>query len=177
MTATLLARVPGAAPTLPPEVDLRTEGRGRLAVRRLLAVLGTAVILVVLTGHPASARFADSVTLASPTVGTHTVVAPAQVEAKPICTTTVDPTTGASTTVMTLKIEWWQSTSPRVTGYAITAYPTGGTAYELMRTGPTDETYVVADQGLIASQPRFTVTTLTAYGWTKTSSMTAVPRC
>ena len=177
MTATLLARIPGAAPTLPPEVDHRTGWRSRRAVRRLLAVLGTAVVLVVGTGIPASAGFADTTPLASMTAATLTVAPPTQVEALPICTTTVD-NRGQSTTVMTsLKIEWWQSTAPRVTGYLITAYPTGGTSYELMRTGATDETYLVTDQALVDSKPRFTVTTLTAYGWTKTSSMTGIPTC
>jgi hypothetical protein len=146
-------------------------------VRRVLVVLATAAAVVLGICAPASALFGDRATLPTMTAETHTVIAPTQVEAKPICTTTVDPSTGATTTRMTLKIEWWRSTSPRVTGYLITAHPKNGTPYEFTRTGSTDEAYLVADDALVAAEPRFTVTTLTAYGWTKTSAMTSVPRC
>jgi hypothetical protein len=146
-------------------------------VKRLLTTLGVGLTIVLVTGVPALATFADSAALASMTISTATVAAPTQVEAKLLCTTTVDPTTGTSTTTRTLKIEWWRSTSPGVTGYAVTAYPRGGPPYQLVVTGPTDEAYVSADEELISSDPRFTVTTLTSYGWTATSPKVGMSGC
>jgi hypothetical protein len=147
--------------------------------RRLAVLAGTVLAMMVGSSLPASATYADSVSLTgSPmSIATGTVAAPTQVEAKPTCTTTYDPLTGTSTTSATIKIEWWQSGSRGVSGYLIMVYPAGKPAYELTRTGRTDEVFEIADQQLLDSKPRFSVTTLTSYGWTAESTRTATVIC
>jgi hypothetical protein len=137
-------------------------------IRRGLLVLGLPVAVAVATvasTAPAQATFADSAAV-STTISTGTVAAPTRVEAKWVCTTTTE-----------VKIEWWRSTSPGVTGYLITVHQADGSSYELARVGPTDEIYYHADEQLYAAQPDFSVTTLTSYGWTAQSLMAEVSTC
>jgi hypothetical protein len=110
------------------------------------------------------------------TIGTATIAPPTQVEAKAICTTTVDPVTLATTTTTQVKIEWWRSTSPRVTGYRVTAHPAGGSPYTLITTGSTDEVFL-PDTDLLASNLRISVTSLTSSTWTAESAKTPVQKC
>jgi hypothetical protein len=139
-------------------------------LRRLL-VLVTLVGAIVAGTDAAQASFADSATVtATPmSIATDSVAPVTHLEAKMIVCTS--PTSG------TMKIEWWRSTSRGVTGYVITAYPASGPAYELIRTGPSDEAFISADPALLASTPRFTVTTLTSYGWTAVSGKTSPVSC
>jgi hypothetical protein len=144
--------------------------------RRVLSVIGLTVAVLIGSSVAASATFAESVALTT-TVGTATIAPPTQVEAKAICTTTVDPVTLVSTTTTTVKIEWWRSTSPRVTGYRVTAYPAGAPAYVLRTTGPTDEIYVDDNPSLHASGLRISVTTLTGTTFTAESVKVPVTSC
>jgi hypothetical protein len=134
--------------------------------QRLLTTLGLALAVVIGTSIPASASFGDTAALPSMAVGTAMIAAPTQVEAKLLCTTTP----------RTLKVEWWRSASRGVTGYLITVHPTSGAPYQLA-TGVTDETYLTADDALISSNPSFTITTLTSYGWTATSAKVGITQC
>jgi hypothetical protein len=143
--------------------------------RRIANLLGLTVAMLTGGMLPASATFSDSVALTT-TVGTATIAPPTQVEAKSICTTTVDPVTLRSTTTVQVKIEWWRSTSPRVTGYRVTAYPAGGSPYTLTVTGPTDEV-AVYDSNVLASNSRITVTSLTQSTWTAESGKSPVLPC
>jgi hypothetical protein len=143
-------------------------------IRRGLLVLGLTVAVTLGTAGstaPAQATFADSAAV-STTISTGTVAAPTRVEAKWVCTTTPE-----GTTTTEVKIEWWRSTSPGVTGYLITVHEADGSSYELARVGPTDEIYYHADEQLYAAQPDFSVTTLTSYGWTAQSLMAEVSTC
>src|SRR5687768_12865171 len=110
--------------------------------RRALTLAGLTAAVLIGTSIPASATFSEAVAI-STTVGTATITPPTGLEAKQLCTTTVDPITLAPTTTVTdLKIEWWESTSPRTTGYRVTVHPAGGAAYTLATTGRTNEIIV-----------------------------------
>ena len=65
--------------------------------RRALTLIGLTAAVLIGGSIPASATFSEAVTV-STTVGTATIAPPTQVEAKNICTTTVDPVTQATTT-------------------------------------------------------------------------------
>ena len=109
-----------------------------------LTLIGLTAAVLIGGSIPASATFSEAVTI-STTTGTATITPPTQVEAKNLCTTTVDPVTQATTTTTQLKVEWWQSTSPRTTGYRVTVHPAGA-AYALAVTGPTDEVFLTRER-------------------------------
>ena len=147
-------------------------------IRRLFVLAGIVLATMVLTGLPASATFADSAAVPTMAVTTVTVQAPTQVEAKGTCTTTVDPITGVSTTTVNAKIEWWRSASPGVTGYRVTAHLNDGTSHVMATAGASaDEVFGSFDQSYLLYQPRFTITTLTSYGWTALSVKSNVLTC
>ena len=144
--------------------------------RRVLSLLVLTLAVLIGGMFPASATFSETIT-AAVTVGTATISPPTQLEAKSICTTTVDPLTLATTTTVTdIKIEWWESTSPRTTGYRVTVHPSGGAAYTLATTGQTDEIFV-APSSVRGQNPRISVTTLTATSWTAQSVLVGITPC
>ena len=126
MTAVLPARRPGAATELPPETDTQdevraenfhptirhhTHGRGGLnmtSIRRVAILIGLTLAVIIGAGIPASASFAESVTVNAPVgITTGTVAAPAGITVNDYCVTTTttvqqtvrrDPITGISTT-------------------------------------------------------------------------------
>ena len=142
--------------------------------RRALTLIGLTAAVLIGGSIPASATFSETVTIPT-TIGTATITPPTQVEAKNICTTTVDPVTQATTTTTQLKVEWWRSTSPRTTGYRVTVHPVGSAAYTLAVTGPTDEVFL--DANIAGQNPRISVTTLTGTAWTAQSPLTAIAQC
>jgi hypothetical protein len=143
--------------------------------RRALTLIGLTAAVLIGSSIPASATFSE--TVAVPTaVGTATIAAPQQVEAKYLCTTTVDPVTLTPTTTTQLKIEWWQSTSARTTGYRVTVHPTGAPAYTLGTTGPTDE-MLSSPASISGANPRISVTTLTGTNFTASSTMVRIEPC
>ena len=167
MTATLLARFPGAAPTLPPEVDRRTGGHARLAVRRLLAVLGTAVCLVLVTGIPAWAAFADTAGLAVP-MGTTTIAAPGNVVGNLVC----------SPTDSTMSVAWTASTSSHVSGYRVRVhFSDGRQQHAVVGAAATSWSAPITTYDATAYSIKFTVTTVTTYDWEKESVETGSFRC
>ena len=143
--------------------------------RRALTL--TAVTAAVLIGGnvPASATFSEAVTVPT-TVGTATIAPPTQVEAKTLCTTTVDPVTQVATTTSKVKIEWWASTSPGTTGYRVTVHPSDAPAYILTTTGPTDEVYT-SPTSIGGTDPRISITTLTGTNFTAASAQVPVEPC
>lgn len=142
--------------------------------RRALTLIGLTAAVLIGGSIPASATFSEAVTI-STTTGTATISPPTQVEAKNLCTTTVDPVTQATTTTTQLKVEWWQSTSPRTTGYRVTVHPAGSAAYALAVTGPTDEVFLSAS--VAGPNPRISVTTLTGTAWTAQSPLIGIAPC
>jgi hypothetical protein len=149
-------------------------------IRRLVVATGLATAVVFAGGAPASAGFSESAPLATTTVSTGTVTPASRVEVKNVtCTTTVDPLTGAVTSTVTAMVEWWRSTNtPGITGYRVTAHLSNGTTFVMAQTeAATYETYGSAPQSYLAYSPRFSVTTLTSYGWTAESAKSAVLTC
>jgi hypothetical protein len=144
--------------------------------RRIVTLIGLTVAVLIGATAPASATFSERVAVTT-TVGTASITPPTQLEAKYICTTAVDPLSGATTTTVTdVKIEWWESTSPRATGYRITVHPSGGTAYTLATTGQTNEIFV-NPSNVRGQNPRVSVTTLTGTSWTAQSVLTGITQC
>ena len=143
--------------------------------RRVLTLIGLTAAVLIGGSIPASATFSEAVAVTT-TVGSATIAPPTQVEAKTLCTTTVDPVTQVATTTSNVKIEWWASTSPRTTGYRITVHPAGGSAYTLAVTGPTDEVYV-SPSSIGGTDPRISVTTLTGTNFTASSVPTTILPC
>jgi hypothetical protein len=99
-------------------------------------------------------------------------------------TTTAGPgpneTTTVTTTVNTtlyVTVNWPASTTQRgVTGYLVNAHLNNASVYAMAQTaGLTTRADVDADY--LNYQPRLSVTTLTSYGWTATSALTAVLSC
>jgi hypothetical protein len=142
--------------------------------RRALTLIGLTAAVLIGGSIPASATFSEAVPI-STTIGTATITPPTQVEAKNVCTTTVDPVTQATTTTTQLKVEWWQSTSPRTTGYRVTVHPAGSATYTLAVTGPTDE--VLLSASVAGQNPRISVTTLTGTAWTAQSPLIGIAQC
>jgi hypothetical protein len=146
--------------------------------RRALVLLGLILAATIGGGAPASATFTDSQLLGTTTVATGTVAPPVRVEVKNVtCTTTVDPVTGAVTSsTVNAMVEWGRSlNTPGITGYRVTAHLSNGSSYVMAQTNATTyEAYGSSSQANLAYSPRFTVTTLTSYGWTATSARSAV---
>jgi hypothetical protein len=144
--------------------------------RRVLSLLVLTLAVLIGGMFPASATFSETIT-AAVTLGTATIAPPTQLEAKNICTTTVDPLTLAATTTVTdIKIEWWESTSPRTTGYRVTVHPSPGAAYTLATTGQTNEIFV-APSSVRGQDPRISVTTLTGTSFTTQSVLVGITPC
>ena len=143
--------------------------------RRALTLIGLTSAVLLVGGLPASATFSEAVAVTT-TVGTATITPPNQLEARYLCTTAVTPLTQATTTTVTnVKIEWWESTSPRATGYRVTVHPAGGSAYTLATTGQTNEIFVSPSS--VRSTDRISVTTLTGTSWTAQSALTGITQC
>jgi len=147
------------------------------AIRRILVLTGTVLAVMIGTSVSASATFSDAVARTT-SITTATVQAPTQVEAQGTCTTTVDPVTGLATTTVDIKIEWWRSPSPGVIGYRVVAHRSNGTSQVMATVGASaDQVLSNADQTYLKDQPRFTITTLTSYGWTAQSAASNVLTC
>jgi hypothetical protein len=75
-------------------------------------------------------------------------------------------------------VEWQPSTARGVIGYRVTAHLDNGTSYAMAQTdAATLEAYGQNDRTWLQHQPRFTVTTLTSYGWTAQSATSNVLPC
>jgi hypothetical protein len=76
-------------------------------------------------------------------------------------------------------VEWYRSATTRgISGYRVTAHLSDGRSYVMAQTdGSTYEVYGSAPRAQLASSPRFSVTTLTSYGWTATSELSRVLTC
>jgi hypothetical protein len=146
--------------------------------RRALVLIALVAGVLFASGAAAQASYTDTVALPTTSISTRTVQAPIQQEVIGWCTTTVDPVTGAVTSTVHAKVEWWRSTTPGVTGYRVTAHLNNGTSSVMATTDASaDEVFGNAPQAYLTYQPRFTVTTLTSYGWTAQSAMSNVLTC
>ena len=139
------------------------------ATRRLLAVLGLALSIVVGSSIPASAGFADTATLATTSVSTLTVVAPGAVTGKLTC----------GGTNSTMGVTWNPSGSKGVSGYRVTVlFSDGYQQTEDLAGGSTSSwSKSITTYNVTAYSVRYSVTTLTTYGWSTQSALTGSFRC
>jgi hypothetical protein len=86
-------------------------------------------------------------------------------------------TTVTKNTALYVTVNWPASTTQRgVTGYLVNAHLNNASVYAMAQTaGLTTSADVDADY--LYYQPRLSVTTLTSYGWTATTALTAVLSC
>ena len=148
------------------------------AIRRILILSVLTVAVIAGASVPAWATYADVQALPTTSIFTVTVAPPTQVEAKALCTTTVNPTTGATTTTVEAKVEWHSSVTPGVSGYRVTVFLANGTSSVVAQTGPAvEEIFPSVDTAYLSRQPRYSITTLTSYGWTAVSEKTGVLSC
>ena len=135
-------------------------------IRRGLILAGLTVAVILGASIPASAGFADSVAIRT-TISTATVAAPGNVVGKLTCGR---PATMAAT--------WTLSNAPQVTGYLVSVYFSDGFV-QTVQMGPTATSWsaTIDPYYVTAYTINYTVTTQTAYGWTKESAHTATFSC
>jgi hypothetical protein len=136
--------------------------------RRITVLIGLTVAVIVGASLPASAAFADSVTVPT-TVTTINVAAPS----------TVTVTGNCQGWWYTATITWSASTTPRgVTGYRVLAYLNDGTVSVVGETNAATRSMSLSvDSSNLGYQPRVAIVTLTSYGWTAESAKTGVISC
>jgi hypothetical protein len=138
--------------------------------RRVLTLIGLTVAVLIGSSIPASATFSEAVTVTT-TVETGTVVAPTAVAVR---TNNCHPVWGADVTV-----SWQPSTTARgVIGYRVIGHVSTGASAVIGDTTATATSLRFSfDQYYLQYQPRFTVMTLTSYGWTAESVQTGIVTC
>jgi hypothetical protein len=139
------------------------------AVRRLVAVLGLALTVVVGSSLPAAATFSDTATVATTSVATATVAAPGNVTGSLTC--------GSSNA--TMKVTWNPSGSPKVSGYRVIVHFSDGYEQSQVVSGATATSWTDTITTFNATKYaiRYSVTTLTTYGWFTQSGLTGSFRC
>ncbi len=140
------------------------------ALRRTAVLIGLTACVVVGSSIPASATFTDSVSHTA-SMRAATVAAPTGVSAR---VTRCHPVHPAEATV-----SWTGSTTTLgVTGYRITAHLNNGTSAIVAVTGSAARSFSTrVDRYYLQFQPRVSVSTLTSYGWTAESAMSAGLSC
>ena len=138
-------------------------------VRRVLAVLGLALTVVVGSSIPAAATFSDTAVLAISSGPTLTVAAPGDVTGTLTC--------GPSSS--TLGVTWIPSGSRGVSGYRVTVlYSDGFEQGEVVNGAATSGwSKSTTTYNVTAYAVRYSVTTLTTYGWFTESGLTGSFRC
>jgi hypothetical protein len=86
-------------------------------------------------------------------------------------------TTVTRNTNLHVTLSWTASNSPRVTGYVVNAHLGIDGSVFPMASATGTSTSAVQDADALYYQPRLSVTTQTAYGWTATSDLTALISC
>ena len=135
-------------------------------IRRGLILLGLTVAVIVGASIPASAGFGDSVVVRT-TIATATVAAPGNVVGKLTCGR---PATMSAT--------WSLSGTARVSGYLVSVYFSDGFV-QTVQLGPTATSWsaTIDPYYVTAYSIDYTVTTQTAYGWSKESAHTGTFQC
>jgi hypothetical protein len=135
-------------------------------IRRGLILLGLTVAVIVGASIPASAGYGDSVVVKT-TIATTTVAAPGNVVGKLTCGR---PATMSAT--------WSASGTARVSGYLVSVYFSDGFV-QTVQLGPTATSWsaTIDPYYVTAYSIDYTVTTQTAYGWSKESAHTGAFQC
>jgi hypothetical protein len=155
-------------------------------IRRTLILIGLTVAVVIGASVPASAGFERSVPVGTTTVGTGTVAAPAAVWMNDYCWTQTNYVWNATTLVYdttysylySTTVSWPASGSRGVSGYRIMAHLNTGQSFVMGETdAATRSVSATVDQWYLNYQPRVSILTLTSYGWTAETALTAVLTC
>ena len=135
-------------------------------IRRGLVLLGLTVAVVIGASVPASATFAEAVTVKT-TISTTTVAAPANVVGKLTCGRPA-----------TMQVTWALSGTARVSGYRVSVHFSDGFV-QTVQLGPTATTWssTIDPYYVTAYSIRYSVTTQTNYGWSKESPLTGAFQC
>jgi len=137
------------------------------SIRRIAVLLSIATAVLFGGMLPADAQFANSASLPTVEIASLDVAAPTGVS-------TSGSTCGTN---LNLKVSWTKSTTTRgVTGYEVTVYRGDGSTGTVTTTNASTTTY----SGTYArgfQTYRFSVTTLTSYGWTKESVLSGGFTC
>ena len=135
-------------------------------IRRGLILLGLTVAVIVGASVPASANYSDAVVVRT-TVNSTSVAAPGNIVGKLTCGR---PATMSAT--------WSLSGTTRVSGYLVSVYFSDGFV-QTVQLGPTATSWstTIDPYYVTAYSINYTVTTQTAYGWSKESAHTAAFQC
>jgi hypothetical protein len=135
-------------------------------IRRALILLGLTVAVIVGASIPASAGYGDSVVVKT-TIATTTVAAPGNLVGKLTC--------GRPATMLAT---WSASGTARVSGYLVSVYFSDGFV-QTVQLGPTATSWsaTIDPYYVTAYSIDYTVTTQTAYGWSKESAHTGTFQC
>jgi hypothetical protein len=137
-------------------------------IKRLLTTIGLALAIVVGAGIPASASFSDTTALPTITLSTATVAAPTDVVGSLKC----------AKTTSTMNVTWTSSTSSRVSAYRVTVHFSDGyTQSEDTAATATSWTKDISTYNVTKYSIRYSVTTMTDYGWYTESALTGSFQC
>ena len=139
------------------------------AIKRFLTVLGLAVSVVVGSSIPAGAAFSDTAAVPTVSLSTATVAAPGNVVGTLTCGGRNDST---------MKVTWTHSDTDRKSGYRVTVYFSDGfTSTRDVAATTTSWSAPITTYNVTAYSIRYSVTTLTEYGWSTESAKTGWFHC
>ena len=135
-------------------------------IRRGLVLLGLTIAVVIGASVPASATYAEAVTVKT-TISTTTVAAPGNLVGKLTCGR---PATMSAT--------WALSGTARVSGYLVSVYFSDG-FIQTVQLGATATSWsaTIDPYYVTAYSIRYSVTTQTNYGWSKETPLTGAFQC
>jgi hypothetical protein len=135
-------------------------------IRRLLVLLALVPAVILGVSLPASAAFADSVSVTT-TIATATVAPPTAVTGHLTCATT-----------STMSATWTKSTSTRISGYLVSVYFSDGFIQTVQLASTATSWSATIDQYYVTAYSiQYSVTAQTDYGWTKESARTGTFQC
>jgi hypothetical protein len=139
--------------------------------RSAVMLVIAAATLVGVIAAPAQAAFTDKTSTTTLTIGTATIAAPGDVA--------VQQTKCNEARTQYLTLSWDASTSRRVSGYLVTGFDRSGAKISTVQVASTttSTTVTVDKQVHDAATLTYSVTTLTAYGWTAESAESGVITC
>jgi hypothetical protein len=154
-------------------------------IRRIVVLIGLTLAVIVAAVVPASASFAESVTVRPNDITTITVAAPASMTINDYCGQTTTSYWNGYTTVYNTSywydatVTWPASTTAKgVTGYKVMAHLNDGTSVAIGQTDALNRRVNTrVDRAYLGYQPRVSIVTLTSYGWTAETARSAVLAC
>ena len=138
-------------------------------VRRLVAIVGVAVAILLGTALTAGATFSEKASVPSVQVSTATLAPVDGLEVKFVV---------CDLSTVSAQVEWRRSAARGVSGYRVTAHLQNGQTEVISQAGPDVlEVRFSRDLTWLQRRPAFTVTVLTSYGWTSQTARSAVLTC